>query len=153
DSSKSTSGTENVESEKSVTTTERDTTAESKYKGFNAEEPVVVTQTDGNEEINNSKVTETSEKTDSISETGAEERESSISGNDDSTRSTTLSHTEENTNEKVSTHTGTETTRRFGNIGITTSQQMLQQELEVRKYDFYKMIYKDIDSVLCLSIY
>ena len=54
---------------------------------------------------------------------------------------------------KSTTHTGTETLTRSGNIGVTTSQQMLESEFKVRQYDFYKMIYNDIDSVLCLSIY
>lgn len=54
---------------------------------------------------------------------------------------------------KTSTHTGTETLTRSGNIGVTTSQQMLESEFKVRQYDFYKMIYNDIDSILCLSIY
>ena len=54
---------------------------------------------------------------------------------------------------KTTTHTGTETLTRAGNIGVTTSQQMLESEFKVRQYDFYKMIYNDIDSVLCLSAY
>lgn len=55
--------------------------------------------------------------------------------------------------DRTETETGTETLERSGNIGVTTSQQMLQSEFEVRKYDFYKEIYKDIDSILCLKIY
>lgn len=55
--------------------------------------------------------------------------------------------------DRTETETGTDTTERSGNIGVTTSQQMLQSEFEVRKYDFYKEIYKDIDSILCLKIY
>lgn len=54
---------------------------------------------------------------------------------------------------KTNTHTGTETLTRHGNIGVTTSQQMLESEFKVREYDFYKKIYKDIDSLECLSIY
>ena len=54
---------------------------------------------------------------------------------------------------KTTKHTGTETLTRSGNIGVTTSQQMLESEFKVRQYDFYKMIYNDIDSVLCLSVY
>ena len=54
---------------------------------------------------------------------------------------------------KSTTHTGTETLTRAGNIGVTTSQQMLESEFKVRQYDFYKMMYNDIDSILCLSVY
>ena len=42
---------------------------------------------------------------------------------------------------------------RSGNIGVTTSQQMLESEIEVRQYNFYREIMNDIDSVLCLGIY
>ena len=71
------------------------------------------------------------------------DRTETETGTDTSTQSGTITDTE----------TGTETLERSGNIGVTTSQQMLQSEFEVRKYDFYKEIYKDIDSILCLKIY
>ena len=106
--------TENVNSE---IITNRETSASNKYKGFNADTPVIVNET---------------------------------SGTDDTT---TSGASENNERQKTTTHTGTETLTRSGNIGVTTSQAMLQAELEVRKNDFYKMMYNDIDSLLCLSIY
>ena len=42
---------------------------------------------------------------------------------------------------------------RSGNIGVTTSQQMLQSELELRKYKLIDKIYLDIDSVIAYSVY
>ena len=48
----------------------------------------------------------------------------------------------------TSKHTGTEHVTRTGNIGVTTSQQMLQSEFEVRQYDFYQGIYNDIDEFI-----
>lgn len=66
---------------------------------------------------------------------------------------TTSGESEKNEISKSATHTGTETLTRHGNIGVTTSQQMLESEIKLRQYDFYKQVYKDIDSVLCLSIY
>lgn len=43
---------------------------------------------------------------------------------------------------------------RSGNIGVTTSQQMIQSERELWMYDFFKeTVYKDIDRVLTLNIY
>lgn len=42
---------------------------------------------------------------------------------------------------------------RSGNIGITTSQQMLQAELDLREYNFFDKILRDIDSVVCLGVY
>lgn len=46
------------------------------------------------------------------------------------------------------TETGTDTLTRHGNIGVTTSQQMLQSELELRKLDFWKIIFRDIGRVM-----
>jgi hypothetical protein len=42
---------------------------------------------------------------------------------------------------------------RSGNIGVTTSQQMLQSELDLRKWNFANMLYDDVDSICCLCIY
>lgn len=106
--------TENVNTE---VTTNRETNASSKYKGFNASDPVTITTTDGKEDV------------------------------------TTSGASADNETHRVIENTGTETLTRSGNIGVTTSQQMLESEFKVRQYDFYKMIYNDIDSVLCLSIY
>lgn len=106
--------TENVNSE---ITTNRETNASSKYKGFNASDPVTITTTDGSEDV------------------------------------TTSGASADNETHRVIENTGKETLTRSGNIGVTTSQQMLESEFKVRQYDFYKMIYNDIDSVLCLSIY
>ena len=108
---------ETTRNEKTDIVVDRDTSATSKYKGFNADEPVTVSQTDGTEDVET---------------TGAKE---------DNESSTTVSRT------------GTETTTRSGNIGVTTSQQMLESELKVRQYDFYRTVFEDIDSLLCLSIY
>ena len=106
--------TENVNTE---VTTNRETNASSKYKGFNASDPVTITTTDGSEDV------------------------------------TTSGASRDNETHKVTENTGKETLTRSGNIGVTSSQMMLEQEFKVRQYDFYKMIYNDIDSILCLSIY
>lgn len=42
---------------------------------------------------------------------------------------------------------------RSGNIGVTTSQQMLESEIQLRKYNFYEELFKDVNSVVTLSIY
>ena len=106
-----------TENQKTGMNTKRETSASNSYKGFNANDPVLMNKTDGEENVD---------------VTGAKL---------------------DNEVTKSTTHTGTETLTRSGNIGVTTSQQMLESEFKVRQYDFYKMIYNDIDSVLCLSIY
>lgn len=70
----------------------------------------------------------------------------------DETTTTTGAKADNEVSKKIE-ETGTETKTRSGNIGVTTSQQMLESEFKVRQYDFYKSVYADIDSVLCLSIY
>lgn len=40
-----------------------------------------------------------------------------------------------------------------GNIGVTTSQQMLESELELRKYKYFNQVYNDVDDVLTILIY
>lgn len=42
---------------------------------------------------------------------------------------------------------------RSGNIGVTTSQQMLQAERDVWMWDFFKIVFADVDKVLTLPIY
>lgn len=43
--------------------------------------------------------------------------------------------------------------KRSGNIGVTTSQQMIESEIELRKKNFYDIMYNDIDSILCNQLY
>ena len=42
---------------------------------------------------------------------------------------------------------------RSGNIGVTTSQQMLQSEIDLRRFVLLDRMYNDIDSILSKSIY
>lgn len=46
-----------------------------------------------------------------------------------------------------------ETTTRSGNIGVTTTQQMLTAERDLWVWNYFDRIYKDVDSVLALAIY
>lgn len=47
----------------------------------------------------------------------------------------------------------THTARLFGNIGVTKNQEMLKDELEVRKTDFYKIVVDEIKNRFCLLVY
>lgn len=42
---------------------------------------------------------------------------------------------------------------RKGNIGVTTTQQMLEAEIKLRQYNILEQMFEDVDSVLTLSIY
>ena len=62
--------------------------------------------------------------------------------------------TSADTGTDTTTHTGTETLTRRGNIGVTTSQQMLESELKLRAlYNMVIIIYDDIDKVLTNPIF
>lgn len=57
--------------------------------------------------------------------------------------------TEDGSNSESSTRTG----RIQGNIGVTTSQQMIQSELELREMDLYKIIIQEFKRMFCLGVY
>lgn len=42
---------------------------------------------------------------------------------------------------------------RSGNIGVTTSADLVKGELDLRTYSLIESIFKDIDKVLCLKVY
>ena len=57
-------------------------------------------------------------------------------------------------NEEQEQETGTRGLTRHGNIGVTTSQQMLNSEIDLRKnFNFMNQIMNDVDSILCLLVY
>lgn len=61
---------------------------------------------------------------------------------------------DDNTSHELDTETGTRELSRHGNIGVTTSQQMLQSEIDVRsKNIFINDILDDVAKIICLSIY
>lgn len=74
-------------------------------------------------------------------------------GTDNSTSTTSA----ENSATDKTTTTGTEKTthefKRSGNIGVTTSQQMIQYEREVADFSALAQFITDIANIICLSIY
>ena len=62
-----------------------------------------------------------------------------------------------NSNNKTDTASGTDTTsinsRTHGNIGVTTSQQMLQSELDIAKWNIYEQITDLFISEFCIMVY
>lgn len=69
--------------------------------------------------------------------------DSSVPTGESSTETTSEGNADDNNRELT----------RSGNIGVTTSQQMLQSELDLRKWNFADMLYQDVDSICTLSIY
>ena len=90
------------------------------------------------------------------SETTAENtvtQKTTASGKED----TSTSRSNDNTATEKTTTTGTEKTthefKRSGNIGVTTSQQMIQSEREVADFSALSQFVTDIANIICLSIY
>lgn len=61
--------------------------------------------------------------------------------------------TEDETGTRTHTETGSRTLRRSGNIGVTTSQQMLESEIALWQWNFYQTVYRDVDAVLACPVY
>lgn len=89
--------------------------------------------------------TETTEETEggSTVTTHTGTRGNSVNSTDATDRTTDETRTEDET-----VHT-----TRSGNIGVTTTQKMMEEERAVWIWNYFEQIYKDIDSVLTISAY
>lgn len=57
-------------------------------------------------------------------------------------------------NEETNSETGTRGLTRHGNIGVTSSQQLLQSEIDLRSnYQFVEQLFNDVDSILAMLVY
>lgn len=63
--------------------------------------------------------------------------------------------TNKGTNTLTKTNKGTNKTQSTisGNIGVTTTQQMIVSEIELRKYNLVNEFYSDLDNLLTIGIY
>lgn len=58
-----------------------------------------------------------------------------------------------NFGKSTKSNTGREELTRSGNIGTLTSQAMLESELQLRRYDYWSMVFEGIDKIIALGIY
>lgn len=106
--------------------------------------------------------------TNTVTHTGTEQKQYDLSDTDTGTQSNVRKGTDETTYNTTDTDTGTQTlldggsdtsTRNYeltrsGNIGVTTSQQMIESEHNLWKWNFFRdVVFPDIDRVLALQIY
>lgn len=63
------------------------------------------------------------------------------------------SDSNENTRTDNLQNTLERTLKRSGNIGVTTSQQMIQSERELWLWKFFDIVYADIDELLTINVY
>ena len=128
----------NTSTEREETTSDKE---QQKYAGFNTDTPKIVTETDKDGNVTESNSGESVESKE-INNTESEER----SGNNSSSSSSeTVGELKDNKRD--------EELRRSGNIGVTTSQQMIQSEIELRKHNLEDIIFNNMDEVLFLDYY
>ena len=87
--------------------------------------------------------TVTTAGTDTLAETGTS------SNTETATHSNTETATHSNTDHKTGSHEG----HLYGNIGVTTSMQMLTEELKGRHTDIYQIIVDEFKRQFCLMVY
>lgn len=59
----------------------------------------------------------------------------------------------DNHQHNTESETGTRELERSGNIGVTTTQQMIESEIELRKTNFVDIIMGNVDEIQCLKSY
>lgn len=95
--------------------------------------------TDKNTHNDDLKGTRTNEHTENINTSKVTAQKNDVKDVKDGT------HTENGSQDRTLT--------RHGNIGVTTSQQMLNSEIELWQWDFFSGVFKDIDKVLTIQTY
>lgn len=76
-----------------------------------------------------------------------------LTDNNTETIDTTESETRNLSDNRSHSNNSRRTLERSGNIGVTTTQQMITSELELWQWNFFKSVFADIDSICCLDIY
>ena len=109
--------------------------------GFNSSSPVPQGESNGNSTVTTQGDADNNVTTENETETG--------------TRNITEkgTRTETETGTRMERETGKRTLTRSGNIGVTTSQQMLESEIKLWEWNFYETVFKDVDTVLTVPKY
>ena len=97
------------------------------------------------------------ERRDTVTESGSTATTETYSGQPDETITTGTDSTT-GTTTATETETGTETTtiesHIYGNIGVTSAQDMLRQQLEIAdRMNIWRVIEKDIAAAVCLQVW
>lgn len=134
--------TDNVSRETS--TTAADT---AKIYGFNTSTGKPANSSDSNGS-GTEKSTDTATKTNTGTSTLTQDKTSTV------TDTGTIKDAGESKSVMSSDGTSDGTLTRSGNIGVTTTQQMMEQEVNFwNNFSFFEQVYKDIDSLLTLNVY
>lgn len=120
--------------------------------GFNSSTPVGDTTSSGS---TSSQKTTTNNLDDDTNSTTTLTNNLSDNTTTSNTQTNNLTDTVESANTQTTSqeHNSTRTLEKGGNLGITTTQQMIEAELELRQKNFFDIVFKDIDSIMCLKVY
>lgn len=147
-----------------ATKTKSDATAETLNNvfGFNTTDPAGVPSDKSNgsnnitqDVVNSGTDKETNKETRALTNGNTRTDDLTNAETGGSTRTDDLTNQEEGGNTRTDDlqHDSNRTLTRHGNIGVTTSQQMLQSEIELRQWNFYDQVFRDLDSVLVCPVY
>lgn len=96
--------------------------------------------------------TDSTTSTTSTTATGSSTRTDNLT--DARTDNTTRTRTDNLSESESGTHSDTRTLTRSGNIGVTTSQQMIEAERELNRWNyFFNIVFPSIDKVLTICTY
>ncbi len=96
-------------------------------------------------------ITTTTTGTDTVTTTGTDN--TTTTGTDTVKTTGSRTKTERGTDTERETGTETVTTRRYGNQGVTMTQDMIQKEREVALFNLYDYISKSFKNRFCLLVY
>lgn len=115
---------------------------------FNSNSPVPTNEASGDSTVRTTGAANDNVITDTHRQTGSTTVRETADANDniEQTTNTQTGYTQD-------TETGTRSLTRSGNIGVTTSQQMLESEIALWQWNFFESVYADVDSVLTTQIY
>lgn len=157
DDTTSSNGTKNTTTSGTKNSTSTDSISSFNVNGLQDREKNVYTETTSGTE------TVTTQESGSIHETtsGSENTQTAEEGSVDETTTNTQTGTyhEDFTAGKQSTNDATGTTdtlrtrREYGNIGVTTTQQMLEAERELAAFNWYDMVCDSFIAEFCIQVY
>lgn len=116
--------------------------------GYNSENAV-----NDNKSITKSTEATTNKDNSTVTNNGSTVTNYGAESSEDTNTTDNSKSTEADKGTKDSTSNTTRVLTREGNIGVTTSQQMIESELKLRNTKYWDLVFKDIDSLLTLSIY
>ena len=125
----------------------------STYSPYTQEQDVVGAHTDSYGQ----KINTNSSRSDSQIEGQREDTSSEGSREDSTTKGaredTTTEGAQVNTDEGSNSFTDTTTITTAGNIGVTSSGQLIRDFRQTVDWQYFEIIYKDIDDILCIEVY